>query len=189
MGIVAVHLAPEIALDRTNNRFNDPNNGRGASISVMSEIQGNLPAGLRQIQERYYGKNVDLEVLDNTPGQRKFHEGWEAIPVLEKEGNRERIHERLTAVLEAGYRDGRYSVGFYTQAAGREPERVASLDAGVRREDGRSGQQDGHRPGIPQADSKHDPLNKRMAESFAKDTNAAVKQHPELAGAKEECQG
>jgi hypothetical protein len=133
--IVAVHIAPEVALERTNYRYNDPNNGRGASLAVMSDIQGNLPAGLRQIQERY-GKNVGLRVLDNNPGQQIFHNGWGAISVLEKEGNREHIHRRLATALDAGYDDGRYSEGFYTQAAGRAPQRARSLV-------GRAGQEDG----------------------------------------------
>jgi hypothetical protein len=116
--ILAVHVAPEVALERTHARYLDPNNGRGAPLAVMADIQGNLPAGLRQIQQRF-GKNVGLTVLDNSPGQRTSHEGWEAIFILEKEGNREHIHRRLAAALEAGYSAGRYDDGFYVQAAGR----------------------------------------------------------------------
>jgi len=122
--ILAVHVAPEIALERTNSRYMDPNNGRGASIDGMADIQGNLPAGLRRIQERF-GRLVSLTVIDSTgPEQRQFYEGWEAIPVLEKEGNRETIRQRLAAALEAGFHEGRYCDGFYTQAAGREPSRT-----------------------------------------------------------------
>ncbi len=60
--IVAVHVTPEVALERTNSRYLNRNNGRGASLNVMADIQGNLPAGLRQIEERF-GKNVGLTVL------------------------------------------------------------------------------------------------------------------------------
>lgn len=154
--IVAVHVAPEVALERTNTRYLDRDNGRGASINVMSDIQGNLPAGLRQIEERF-GQSVSLTVLDNNPGQRNFKTGWDAIPTLEKEGNREHIHERLTTALESGYRDGRYSTGFYTQAAGREPARGLAPSAG--QEDGRSREQNGNRPGISQGNPKEDTLS------------------------------
>jgi len=157
VAIVAVHVAPEVALERTHSRYIDPNNGRGASISVMSDIQGNLPAGLRRIQEQY-GQKVALTVLENNPSQQRFHKGWGAILVLEKEGHREYIRKRLTTELDAGYRDGRYSAGFYTQAAGREPERVRHLVAGVGREDGRAQQADGNRSQIPQANAGHDAL-------------------------------
>lgn len=154
--IVAVHVAPEVALERTNTRYLDRDNGRGASINVMSDIQGNLPAGLRQIEERF-GQNVSLTVLDNNPGRQQFSNGWGAIPTLEKEGNREHIHERLTTALESGYRDGRYSAGFYTQAAGREPAR--GLAPSARQEDGRGLEKDGNRPGISQANSKANALS------------------------------
>ena len=72
VAIVAVHVAPEVALERTHYRFLDPNNGRGASLSVMAEIQGNLPAGLRQIQERY-GDQIEFMVLDNNPDKQTLH--------------------------------------------------------------------------------------------------------------------
>ena len=153
--IVAVHVAPEVALERTNFRYLDRNNGRGASIAVMSDIQGNLPAGLRQIYERY-GEQVGFTVLDNSPGKRTSYTGWGALPELEKEGNREHIRERLTAALEAGYRDNRYSAVFYTQAAGRDPAR--SLAPGAGQEDGRSVQTHADRPGLSQKNPKHDAL-------------------------------
>ena len=99
-----------------------PSNGRGASIAVMSEIQGGLPAGLRQVQERF-GNAVHLRILDNTSvQQRNVYAGWDAIHVLEKEGSREEIRERLVAALEQGYRERRYNEGFYRQAAGKSPE-------------------------------------------------------------------
>ncbi|MCL2635639.1 MAG: zeta toxin family protein, partial [Betaproteobacteria bacterium] len=178
--IVAVHVAPEVALERTNSRYLDPNNGRGASLNVMADIQGNLPAGLRQIQEKF-GQSVGLTVMENNTGQQIYHEGWGAIPVLEKEGHREQIHQRLSTALDAGYRDGRYSDGFYTQAAGREPGR--SMASQNRPEDGRGQQADGNRPGIPQADPKHDALNK-ASDKADPDSRAAAAEKVLLAATK-----
>jgi hypothetical protein len=155
--IVVVHVAPEVALERTNNRYLDPKNGRGASITVMSEIQGNLPAGLRQIQERY-ARDVGLTIIDNNPRRQTTHEGWGAVPVIEKEGHREHIQERLAAALEAGYRDGRYSDGFYAQATGRLP--TQGLAAGAGRENGRGQQEDGNRPEVSRGNSKYDALTR-----------------------------
>jgi len=133
--ILAVHVAPELALQRTNSRYLNPNSGRGASIAGMADIQGNLPAALRQIQERF-GQSVRLTVIDNTrPEQRQLYKGWGAIPVLGKEGNREYIRQRLAAALEAGFHEGRYSDGFYAQAAGREAPRTRRMGAAAGHED------------------------------------------------------
>ncbi|WP_028603632.1 hypothetical protein [Ottowia thiooxydans] len=152
---MAVHVEPEVALERTNSRYLDRNNGRGASINVMADIQGKLPEGLRQIHDRF-GHRVSLAVLDNNPGKQSFHTGGGSLPTLEKEGNRDRIHERLSTALETGYREGRYSPGFYAQAAGRALGR--SLAAGDGREDGRCQQKDGNRPGLPRSNAGSDTL-------------------------------
>ena len=121
VGVVAVHTPPEVALQRTNYRFNDPNNGRGASLAVMSEIQGNLPAGLRAVRERF-GDQVSLNVIDNGQNRARLHEGWQAVTLLEREGTHEHIRNRLQAALDQGHAEGRYSAAFYVQAAGRQPE-------------------------------------------------------------------
>jgi hypothetical protein len=151
VGIVAVHVPPEVALQRTHNRFSDPNNGRGASIAVMSDIQGNLPDGLRQIQQRF-GDRVELQIFDNTPGQLSRHDGWQAINVLEKEGNREHISHRLQAALEQGYRSGQYSADFYRQAAGQQPE--AQLARQASGPGDREQQTDGDRSSLPARNSE-----------------------------------
>lgn len=178
--IVAVHVAPEVALARTNSRYLDPGNGRGASLSVMADIQGNLPAGLRQIREQF-GDQVGLSVLDNNPGRQKLHTGWQSIRELEKEGTRDDIHSRLAAALDAGHQAGRYSSGFYLQAAGREPRSHA---AGPGPQDGRSIEAHGDRSRLPQTDPEHDALNKERARVFREDQpEKALQQHPELAPA------
>jgi len=178
--IVAVHVAPEVALERTNARYLDPANGRGASLNVMADIQGNLPAGLRQINERFRDR-VQLTVLDNNPGQQKTYDGWNSIRELEKEGNRDDIYEKLTRALDRGYRESRYSTGFYVQAAGREPP---GMEAGTGPQDGRGIQTYGDRPGVPETDPKHDALNAEKAQTFRRETpEKALQQHPELAPA------
>ena len=159
--IVAVHVAPEVALERTNYRYLDPNNGRGASLNVMADIQGNLPVGLRQINERF-GDRVGLEVLDNNPGQQNSHEGWQKVSFLEKEGNCDEIFAKLSTALDAGYREGKYSAGFYTQAAGRQPH---SLEAGTRSQDGGSQQTHGNRPGVSEIRSEHHSLKDELTET------------------------
>lgn len=180
VGVVAVHVAPEVALDRTNIRYLNPDNGRGASLSVMADIQGNLPAGLRQIRERF-GDRVGLSVLDNNPGREKLHEGWQSIRELEKEGTREDIHSRLATALDAGHRAGRYSAGFYLQAAGREPPSVV---AGAGPQDARTLQTDEYGSGVSKDDPKQDPLNLDRAQSFRQDSpEKATQKHPELAPA------
>jgi len=178
--IVAVHVTPEVALERTNFRYCDPANGRGASLNVMADIQGNLPAGMRKIEGRY-GDRVGLTVVDNNPDQQKPYHGWQIIHFLEKEGNRDNIYERLIRALDAGYREGRYSVGFYIQAAGSEPR---SLETRTRSQDGRSVQAHADRPRVPQTDSKHDALNRERAQAFRQETpEKAVQKFPELAPA------
>lgn len=83
--IMAVHVPPEVALERTNARFTSSHNGRGASIAVMAEIQGNLPAGLNQIRQKF-GEAVHLVAIDNTPKQERLIEGWQgALPIWRKQ--------------------------------------------------------------------------------------------------------
>lgn len=186
-GIVAVHVPPEVALDRTNKRFNDPSNGRGASISVMADIQGGLPSGLGAV-EAQFGDRVTLEVLDNTPGQVRLHSGWSARTVLEKEGSHERIHQRLSAALELGHAEGRYSDAFYRQAAGKAaPERgmAARLDAG-RHRDAQATERGGEAaPGTGKPVALERPRGgegRALADAFQSlDRKQALAKHPELA--------
>jgi hypothetical protein len=120
VGVVAVHAPPDVALQRTNHRFSDPTNGRGASLAVMAEIQGNLPKGLRTIRD-HFGDQVGLLVVDNGQNGARLHEGWRAVTLLDREGNHEHILRRLQDALDQGYAEGRYSAAFYSQASGRPP--------------------------------------------------------------------
>ena len=155
--IVAVHVPPELALDRTHSRFTDPTNGRGASLAVMSEIQGHLPAGLEKIQERF-GDRVHLMVVDSTPNAERMVRGWpESIQHLKKEGSYEQVTERLNKALDRGYSDGRYNDDFYRQAAGREPSAV--LAGGRREQVDRGLQTNEQRPSVSSGNQKENAVS------------------------------
>ena len=140
--IMVAHTTPERALENTLTRFSEI--GRGASIGVMATIQGGLPAGLSAVRERY-GDAVELRVMDRRNfADPKVLSGWDNLPILESEGNHERIKQRLTQHLEQ--QRGHLSESAYRQAAGLAP--VAD-----RRIDGGSAQQHEtsvHRPDSPQ---------------------------------------
>lgn len=154
--IMAVHVSPEVALDRTNTRFLSPHDGRGAPIAYMAEIQGNLPQRLAQIREKF-GDSVQLVVVDNTPRQEHVTEGWKAgIAHLEKAGHHDEISQRLHTALDAGYREGRYSTEFYQQAAGCSP--AAELGAARRSASDRGLHPDANRPEVSRGNAKEDAL-------------------------------
>ena len=147
--IIAVHVLPENALQNTLQRFHE--HGRGASINVMAEIQGNLPDGLLEIHERF-GEQVALSIADyrNRALPRVF-EGWENLNTLRSEGNHEYIKQRLETALEQ--QRVRISEPAWRQARGLAPdERVygANVDAGY------VGELQTHeqRRGIPQGSSQ-----------------------------------
>ena len=147
--IIAVHVLPENALQNTLQRFHE--HGRGASINVMAEIQGNLPDGLLEIHERF-GEQVALSVADyrNRALPRVF-EGWENLNTLRSEGNHEYIKQRLETALEQ--QRVRISEPAWRQARGLAPDdhvHGANVDAG------HAGELQTHeqRRGIPQGSSQ-----------------------------------
>lgn len=153
---MAVHVAPELALDRTNARFSSPHDGRGAPIAYMAEIQGNLPQRLEQIRQKL-GDSVQLVVVDNTPRHEHLMEGWKVgIAHLEKAGHRDEINQRLHTALDAGYREGRYSSEFYRQAAGYSL--AAELGAARRTTGDRGIHTDANRSEVSQGSAKEDAL-------------------------------
>ena len=93
--IIAVHALPEDALRNTRTRLAEY--GRGASIEVMAFIQGNLPAGLRAVHERF-GEAVGLLVFDYRDRLKpQCLEGWESLFILKSEGDDGQIKKRLHA--------------------------------------------------------------------------------------------
>lgn len=117
--IVAVHARPEDALRNTLQRFAEE--GRGAGIGVMADIQGGLPSGLAAIRA-YFGSTVELRVFDVRNRLAPLDlKGWDNLHVLESEGNRERIHYRLRAELDRLRATGRLGDEAERQALGRAP--------------------------------------------------------------------
>lgn len=141
--IIAVHTKPENALDNTLIRFEEY--GRGASINVMADIQGNLPDSLKAVHEQF-GDQVQLIVRDYR--DRRDHrplKGWTHLDVLRSEGSQDEIRDRLTAALEQ--RKDSIAEAAWRQAAGHPPAPlIRSMGS---RDDGQP-QQDEQRSGIPQ---------------------------------------
>jgi dephospho-CoA kinase len=96
--ITVVHALSENAFANTLKRFKGY--GRGASINVMADIQGNLPDGLLEVH-RHFGDRVALHVIDKRdPVYPKWLIGWDNLSILRSEGNHEQIKQRLDAILE-----------------------------------------------------------------------------------------
>jgi hypothetical protein len=117
--IIAVHARPENALENTFKRFNEV--GRGASINVMSAIQGGLPDSLSKIYAKF-GNAVELTVYDYRDRLNPIPlPGWDHLALLKSEGNHEQIRQRLKAALERHYQAGTISAACYAQANGDAP--------------------------------------------------------------------
>lgn len=117
--IVVAHTTPEEALRNTLRRF--AVHGRGAGIGVMADIQAGLPAGLRAVRA-HFGSAVALEVADyRDRRQARRLQGWENLPILESEGNHERITTRLRQELERLRERGQLGDDAERQALGLVP--------------------------------------------------------------------
>ncbi|ENV52027.1 hypothetical protein L292_3176 [Acinetobacter junii CIP 107470 = MTCC 11364] len=121
VNVLVVHPKPEDALENTFRRFNDPNDGRGASIQTMAKIQGNTFEGLKHIYDNF-GDDVNLYIIDFTRGRDQNNSnsygGWEYLDVLKSQGNEQQILERLEQHLILGYQRGVISHECFEQAAG-----------------------------------------------------------------------
>jgi hypothetical protein len=113
--IMAIHVSSEQALANTILRYE--REGRGATIEALARIQGYLPSGLKQIQAHFCG-DVRFTVVDKRDTMVVEELGWEALSLLESEGNYEHIRQKLTHSLEAQYAAGRITRAAYEQAAG-----------------------------------------------------------------------
>lgn len=150
--IIAVHTRPENALDNTLIRFDEY--GRGASINVMADIQGNLPDSLKAVHEQF-GDQVQLIVRDYRD-RRDHHplKGWTHLDVLRSEGAHHEIRDRLNAALEQ--RKDSITEAAWRQAAGHPPAPL--VRAMGSRHDGQP-QQDEQRSGISEASNPPPVLN------------------------------
>jgi fido (protein-threonine AMPylation protein) len=113
--IIAIHIQPEKALENAINRFETE--GRGASINVMANIQGQLADSLARVQERF-GNQVDLQIQDKRdPIADKALIGWHNLDILRSEGNHEQITDRLNQHLSRLRESGSISTEAYRQAS------------------------------------------------------------------------
>lgn len=117
--IVAVHPKPEQALENTFNRFNDPNDGRGASIGAIARIQGNTYDGLKAIHDKF-GDKINLTIVDKANGNADStrHIGWDKLDILKSHGNEQEILARLENHLIKHYKEGNINHECFKQSAG-----------------------------------------------------------------------
>lgn len=124
--IVAVHVKPETALERTLLRYEEF--GRGSSMKLIAQLSAGLPAGLEAVRERF-GERAVLVVMDRrNANEHVMRKGWEHLGVLKSEGTYEQIESRLATWLEARRAEGLKSDA-YDQALGR-PARSAAMAGG-----------------------------------------------------------
>lgn len=117
--ILAVHAKPEDALANTIKRFYEE--GRGASINVMSSIQGGLPDALMQVRDKLADR-VEFVIQDNRFRQNpQTLSGWNHLFSLQSEGNHDQIKQRLAAALTQWREEGTITDSCYQQAIGGVP--------------------------------------------------------------------
>lgn len=198
--IIAVHTKPEQALDNTFKRFD--NEGRGASIGVMADIQGKTPDSLEKIRN-HFGDKVALKVVDRTKDflNPQTFNGWEHLHILKSEGNHEQISERLTKYLEQARSDERIIGECYKQAGGKSPEylvkRIRHMENGEIKPHGErssvSGTTNGIHQGSVEIESAKQARQNELASAFMGAATEAQlwalpKQYPELTPAVERLQ-
>jgi len=115
--ILVIHVRSERSLTNTISRYESE--GRGATIEALARIQGNLPTGLKQIQA-HFGPAAGLAVVDRRDTMKPvLLAGWDALSLLESEGDYDHIKRNLTRILEDRYSAGLITQGAYDQALGR----------------------------------------------------------------------
>lgn len=169
--IMVAHATPESALQNTLKRFSEE--GRGAGLGVMADIQGGLPRSLQTVQARYGGL-VELRIADyrDRMNPRRL-QGWDNLHVLESEGNRERIEQRLRAELARQHDAGNLSVAGFRQALGVPP--LAASERGM------AGRHDAQREA--DVDRRSLPVGDRAAAFLNQPPALAAADHPGLRNA------
>ena len=110
--IAVIHIDPEKALENTFKRFNEY--GRGGSIEVMSNIQGNLPNGLKKLKE-HFGDKIKIIAIDRNKGNKILQNETE-IEKLINIGSKDEIFKRLKTKLDKDYEAGKISQACFNQA-------------------------------------------------------------------------
>lgn len=114
-----VHALPENALENTIKRYYEED--RGASIGVMSDIQGKLHGTLAKIKD-LFSDDIDLVVQDvRNRKKQQIHYGWENLAIISSEGNHEDIKHRLAIAVESLNGAGVLSDACCKQALGGVP--------------------------------------------------------------------
>lgn len=115
VAIVAVHLEASKALENTFTRFNEY--GRGASIGIMSEIQGNLPQGLKELKE-HFGDKISISVMDRNHNNTLIYgDDDKAIQSLNA-GTKKVIQEQLSKKIKQDWLTGKINDQCFFQAQG-----------------------------------------------------------------------
>jgi hypothetical protein len=175
--IVAVHANPLNAIQNTLQRFAEE--GRGASVEAIANIQGNLPGSLERLA-RHFGDSVTLEVIDVRNRDRPVqYAGFEHVDVLKSEGSYEQIKRQLEHYINDLRADGRLTDDAYRQAAGLAP--ADRLELGTQGPggyqgiaSGRGSEEEGRAPAVldPRSGSEQAP----PADPAAPNTNDAKAQ-------------
>lgn len=122
--VYAFHQSPERALQNTFIRFNTI--GRGASITAMSNIQGNLGTSIEKLSHLYHDQvvfcAVDLRVENFVPQC-----GEACIRILKSEGDKNDIRKRLEAELERWRISGRINEACFRESAGKRPFSLSEM--------------------------------------------------------------
>ena len=111
--IMVAHIEPEKALDNTFKRFNEY--GRGGSIEVMSNIQGNLPNGLKKLKERF-GDKIKIVAYDKNNNDKVYYNESEILQLINI-GSKDEIYRRLETKLNQDFKEGKISQACYEQAS------------------------------------------------------------------------
>ena len=122
--VYAFHQSPEKALKNTFARFNSL--GRGASITAMSNIQGNLGDSIERL-DRLYDKQAVFCVVDLREENITPQCGKKGIQILKSEGDSDAIRKRLEAELERWRNAGRISEPCFRESAGKRPLSLSEM--------------------------------------------------------------
>ncbi len=118
--ILVVHAKPEFALRNMLDRFEEE--GRGASLHAMANIQSKLPEGLAAVHGAF-GDRVRFDVFDRSAGFQNTVKlnGWDKLEIVSQEGSYDAIRKRLHEELERYRSAGAVSDDAYLQAIGKLP--------------------------------------------------------------------
>lgn len=115
VSIMVVNLDVVKALDNTFTRFNEY--GRGASIAIMADIQGNLPNGLKELKE-HFGEKIIISVMDRNNNNTLIQgDDLKAIESLMC-GSKDELLERLSSKIKHDWLNGIINDQCFLQAKG-----------------------------------------------------------------------